>query len=130
MQHIIGIAVLDRPHDSVPCFVRRNTGRTARIGERRRALRDGRGRKPGLGKLELKQVVPLRGEVNTSRKVGWHGPDSSRQNAVDLLVDGIVIVGVELPHVAAIYDVDVSVLASSDGQGTRSALGILLYGQE
>src|ERR1700680_4974378 len=114
MQYIIGIAVLDRPHDSVLCFVRRNTGRTARISKRRRTLRDRRGRKPGLGKFELKQVVPLRGEVNTTGKVGWHGPDSSRQHAVDLLVEGIVIVGVELPHVGAIYDVDVSVLAGSD----------------
>ena len=48
---------------------------------------------------------------------------------VQFLVDGVVIVGIELAHVVAVDDVDVAVLAGADHQVAGVAAAIRKVGQ-
>ena len=49
------------------------------------------------------------------------GPDAARQSAIQLLVDGTVIVCVVVAHVVPVYEIQVCVFARGDCQVPRGA---------
>ena len=71
-----------------------------------------------------------RAVIHSVVEVGWIGPYSAGQSSVQFLINRIVIVGIELPHVVAIHNVDVGILARSHRQMMHLAVVVLEVGQQ
>src|SRR5580658_2016695 len=124
MEYVIGVAVLNRPDDAVARTVGRNSWRSPRIVECSCTFRLRQGRKSGFRELELQQIVSYRPVIDVAVEISRRGPLAAPEHSVDFLIDSIVVVGIELPHVGAIHDVDVLILACPDGKVTRFSFSV------